>query len=357
MITHNGIAPLMTPADIAIGETLTAVQALNAGITTIVDNAHNLRSPEHADAAVEGLTRAGIRAVLAAGAPITGDDSSHYPHDLLRLRDRYFTSTDQLLTLRMFDSFPSPQSWTFANQHGLDLVVEVGDWIARLDELLASGLMRPGHTYNHCTGLTIDQWKANAGSGAAVDLVPRWDSHYGIGPFSPVLHAARVGVEIGISCDNELSYGYDMFTEMRFLMTIQRGLAAAAHAAGETDVPALYGVRDVLRAATVNGARCAGLTDQVGRIAPGAKADLVVLDLDQVHTQPFGSLLGTVVNFASIANVAAVFVDGTARKWNHRLVDIDYTALAREAENSRDRLLREHGTTPEAVHRDTDLRL
>ena len=54
------------------------------------------------------------------------------------------------------------------------------------------------------------------------------DSQYGLGGFSPVLQANRHGIQEGISSDNELSYGHDLFTEMRTLLTVQRGLSFAA---------------------------------------------------------------------------------------------------------------------------------
>ena len=91
--------------------------------------------------------------------------------------------------------------------------------------------MHEGHTYNHCSGLTDEQWKRIADSGAAVNMVPRSDSQFGLGAFIPILQANRFGLHEGISCDNELSYGYDIFTEMRTLVTIQRGLERAAVAA------------------------------------------------------------------------------------------------------------------------------
>jgi cytosine/adenosine deaminase-related metal-dependent hydrolase len=343
-IAHGGIGPLMTPEDIAVGQRITAAQALNGGVTTFIDNCHNSRTPEHSDAAIEALRGSGIRAVHAAGHPSAG----HLPQDLLRLRDQYFSSTDQLLTLRMFDMSPTPASWQFAADHGLGMVAEVGFWLPELDALLGSGLMGPAHTYNHCAGLTPAQWDAVAASGAAVNVVPRSDSHYGLGAFVPILEADRRGLQVGLSCDNELDYGYDIFTEMRVLLTVQRGLAIAA---GETP----YGARDVLRAATVGGALNAGLSDKVGTLAPGRKADLVILDLNQIPTRPYGSVLGTVVNFAGIANVDAVFVDGKVRKWAGRLVGTDYDALAAAAEESRDRLLREYGTSPAAVRAGTNL--
>ena len=70
------------------------------------------------------------------------------------------------------------------------------------------------------------------------------DSQYGLGGFSPVLQANRHGIQEGISSDNELSYGHDLFTEMRTLLTVQRGLSFAAEYASNADVPRRYGVED-----------------------------------------------------------------------------------------------------------------
>jgi cytosine/adenosine deaminase-related metal-dependent hydrolase len=356
-ITHGGIAAFMSPADVAIGQRVTAAQALNGGVTTFVDNSHNSRSPEHSDAAIEALRDAGIRAVHAVGSPTAGEAGTHLPADLLRLRDQYFASADQRLTLRMFDITPSPQSWQFASDNGLDIVAEMGMWVPDLDALFGTGLMGPGHTYNHCSGLSPDHWAAIADSGAAINMVPRSDSHFGLGAFVPVLEANRRGIQEGISCDNELSYGYDMFTEMRVLQTVQRGLSFQAEWSGEVDAPARYGARDVLRAATVGGSLNAGLADRIGSITPGKKADLVVLDLDQVPTRLHGSVAGTVVNFAGVANVEAVFVDGIVRKWAGELVDVDHGALVGEAESSRDRLLQAYGTSLEAVRAGTNIHI
>jgi cytosine/adenosine deaminase-related metal-dependent hydrolase len=358
-ITHGGVAKHMSPEDIAVGQRVTVAQALNGGVTTIVDNSHNSRTPEHSDAAIEALRGMGIRAVHAVGSPTAGTDGTHLPQDLLRLRDEYFRSRDQLLTLRMFDMTPSIESWAFAAAHELDVVAEMGMWIPDLDALLASGLMRPGHTYNHCSGLTDEQWRRIAGSGAAVNMVPRSDSQFGLGAFIPILEANRLGLQEGISCDNELSYGYDIFSEMRTLVTVQRGLSFGAEFDGEQDVPARYGPRDALRAATVGGSLNAGLADTIGSITPGKKADIVVLDLNRLPTRPFGSLAGTVVNFAGIGNVDTVLVNGIAKKWRGRLVDVDYAALVGEAEHSRESLLNHLGVSLEDIRfdRGTDLEL
>ena len=343
-LTHGMLGPLMTPDDIAIGQRVTALRALEQGVTTIVDNCHNSRTPEHSDAAVEALQQAGIRAVHATGVGF-GQPGDHVHQNLLRLRDRF--GSDPRITLRLMEVTPTLAGWQFAKDHGFGAVAEFGFWVENIDELLASGLLGPHILLDHCVGLSDEQWKALAAWGAAVALVPRSDPHYGLATVTPVVATNRHGIQEAISSDNEFEYGLDLFTEMRTLMSVQRGAAFAAAAAGETDAPAPYGVRDALRAATVGGALAAGLGDQIGTIAAGAKADLTVLSLDRLR--PVASHIGAVVAYASVADVDTVVVDGILRKSGGELVDVDRAALVRDAEASRDRLLGLIGTSAEEL--------
>jgi 5-methylthioadenosine/S-adenosylhomocysteine deaminase len=179
------------------------------------------------------------------------------------------------------------------NREAVGVIVRRVPDVERLGE---TGLMHPGHIYNHCSGFSDEMWKAIADSGAAVNLVPRSDSQYGLGGFAPVLQANRHGIQERISSDNELSYGPDLFTEMRTLLTVQRGLSFAAEYAGDADVPRRYGVEDVLRAPTVGSAINAGRQDEVGTIEVGKRADLVLIALDEVTTRLCGSDVAAVVN-------------------------------------------------------------
>jgi cytosine/adenosine deaminase-related metal-dependent hydrolase len=343
-LTHGMLGPLMTPEDIAIGQRVTALRALEQGVTTIIDNCHNARSPEHSDAAVEALQSTGIRAVHATGVGF-GQSGDHVHANLLRLGDRF--GSDPRITLRLMEVAPTLEGWRFANEHGFGAVAEFGFWVGNIDELLSSGLAGPHVVLDHCVGLSDEQWKAVAACGAAVALVPRSDPHYGLAPSSPVLATNRHGIQEAISSDNEFEYGLDLFTEMRMLMAVQRAGAFAAAQAEDADAPAPYGVRDALRAATIGGALAAGLHDQIGALVPGAKADLTVLSLERLR--PVASHLGAAVAYASVADVDTVVVDGILRKSGGELVGVDRAALVRDAEASRDRLLGQVGTSADAL--------
>jgi cytosine/adenosine deaminase-related metal-dependent hydrolase len=68
----NNIGIQYRPEDVYIANLMGALEAINAGITTLLDWSHVNNTPEHADAAVAGLSDAGIRAVYAHGVPVGG---------------------------------------------------------------------------------------------------------------------------------------------------------------------------------------------------------------------------------------------------------------------------------------------
>ena len=66
---HRGLATHFRPDDINIANLMGALTSINYGITTIVDWCHNNPTPEHTDAAIEGLQESGVRAVFLHGSP------------------------------------------------------------------------------------------------------------------------------------------------------------------------------------------------------------------------------------------------------------------------------------------------
>jgi 5-methylthioadenosine/S-adenosylhomocysteine deaminase len=104
-IVQLQLGPHYRPEDVYAANFVSALGAIEVGITTILDWSHIQNTPEHTDAAIKALADSGIRAVFAYGTPSNGladfrDDPRHrYPGDMRRLRKQYFSSDDQLLTL------------------------------------------------------------------------------------------------------------------------------------------------------------------------------------------------------------------------------------------------------------------
>jgi 5-methylthioadenosine/S-adenosylhomocysteine deaminase len=342
VLVHQRLAPHYRADDMQVGNFVTALQCLYAGITCLIDNSHNSRSADHSNAAVEGLQRAGIRAVHASGAPVAGDWDQQWPEDLHRLRSEYFHSDDQLLTLRMFAGSPDTDVWSFASQNDLWISTEMGGWFWS-DAL--PGLLNERHTFNHCSEMPPEAWEVIRDVGVTVNMASRSDTTFGIGPASlPVDQALDYGIRPGLSMDNEICYAIDMFSEMRLLLHMQRAAAQRRLAVGE-DGPLPVSVHDVLEFATICGAVNAGLDHRIGSLTPGKAADVIIVGTEGVNTAPLASVVSAAVSFVNPSNVEAVFVAGEVRKWTGTLVGHDLRGVRGMAEASRDRLLKASGLT------------
>lgn len=340
-LTAFGHGPGYSPHDMYVGTLATSLSALNGGITTMIDNAHNALTPDHARAAVEALVDARIRGVHAIGSPF-GADLEHVPRTALALRRRY---AGNLLQVRLFDIHPTPELWQLARDEDLWISSEIGPHTPEIDDVLEDlarrGLLDHRHALNHCYDLQDRTWDVIRDSGAAVNLAPRSDAAFGLG--STVLSTGRAasrGIDFGLSGDNEVSYGLDMFAEMQNLMSRTRSEEFRRRASGEEpDADALLGAADVLRAATLGGAANAGLADVVGSLTPGKQADLQVIRMDDPATSGVLDPVAAVTAFAHPGTVDTVLVAGRLRKHGGTLVGVDLSAV-RTMVASRQRALR-----------------
>lgn len=173
--THFSFARYYRPADIYIGNLLTALGCIDAGITTVIDNSHNSRTAAHSDAAVEALLDAGIRAVHASGAPVSGEwDRAHWPGNWQRLQEKYFQNNPESLVSLAVMAQLEPERWLEARRLGLPIVTEFfgGEMASQLEALHQQGLLGPDNIFNHCTALPDDGWKILRDAGVRVNVCP-----------------------------------------------------------------------------------------------------------------------------------------------------------------------------------------
>ena len=336
--THNGFAPFYRPHDMYVGNLITALGCIDAGITCVIDNSHNSRSAAHSDAAVDALFDSGIRAVHASGPPQAGTWDQQWPADLARLQKKYFASDDQLVTLRAFAN-PNRDNWALARTLGLKIQSD-GISAAQIEAFARDKLLGPDFTFNHGGGLTEAAWRIVRESGCTVNVCPRSDSQYGLGSGASAgiggfQQALDSGVQPGFSVDNETSYSTDMFAEMHAAFFIQRALATNRRANKDPNPPAPVTVREVLRCATTNGARCAALLDKCGTLTPGKEADIVMIRTDQINLYPLNNAIGTVVLGADTRNVDTVIIGGVIRKRGGALVGVNMARFRQLVDESR----------------------
>lgn len=120
----------------------------------------------------------------------------------------------------------------------------------------------------------------------------------GVAPLSKYLEA---GINIAIGTDGPSSNNcLDMFREM-FLVT---GLAKLNDKNASAMPP-----KEVLKMATVNGARCMGLND-CDTLSKGKKADIIMIDLHQPNMQPLNNIVDNIVYSGSKTNIKMTMIDG-----------------------------------------------
>ena len=100
----------------------------------------------------------------------------------------------------------------------------------------------------------------------------------------------------------------------------------------------LLNVRDVLRFATINGAKALRLDGKTGTLTPGKEADIILLDATAPNVVPLNSVPGAVVSLMDTSNVETVIVAGKVRKWQGELLDVNLSRLRRQLEASRDHI-------------------
>ena len=347
--THQSFAKAYRPGDMYAGNLITALGCIDSGITCIIDNSHNSRSGAHSDAAIKALFDSGIRGVHAAGGPQAGDWDHQLPQDLARLQKQFFSSTDQLVTLRIFAG-PVKEQWAYARSLGLRITMEFqGPAMGKImDQFAEEKLLGPDVTFNHCGNLPESTWQNIKNAGVTIDVCPRSDLQYGLGEGFPAYqHAIDHGMKPGFSVDNETSYSTDMFMEMRTAFHIQRAVATNRKLNGDANPPAPVSMRDVLTCATVNGAACAGLSDKIGTLAPGKEADIVMIRTDAINLYPSNNALGTVVAAADRSNIDTVIIGGVIRKQHGKLVGVDMARFKKMADESRAYLFGKVGYKPD----------
>src|SRR5246127_4033753 len=96
--THGHVARRYSPDDMHIGTLAGALNQINCGTTTVGDWCHNCLTPAHADAAIDALRTAGIRAVFLHGTAHGGPTKPHDVREIDRLLDRPIAKST-LLTL------------------------------------------------------------------------------------------------------------------------------------------------------------------------------------------------------------------------------------------------------------------
>src|SRR6202041_2553876 len=335
------------PLDMYLSTRLTAVASLDAGITTIIDACHSSRSPGHTDAALDALDDTGIRALHMVGAAMDKKASAaHLPAVLKRLADNW-NHGDGLVRVGLFGQL-NLDWWKVARGLDMRILTEfIGDLAKLGPEFAEPGVLGPHNIFNHCTRVPLQTWKLLADAGVNVTVNPRSDALFG---FDDENFAYQQAIDHGLTpalgIDLDTAFGSDLFGEMHALFGQQRSAMRYRRFRGEANVPAPISVEAVLQAATVNGARAAGLERSIGALTPGKQADIIMVRTNGVAVFPITNAIGAIVQAVERSDVDTVMVAGEVRKRAGRLLDVDLPKLKADVNASREYLLGASGYRP-----------
>jgi len=347
-------APVYRPQDVYISTLFGSLSQLDAGVTTVFDISQIHHSPAHSDATIAALKDSERRAVFGYFESAGGVPGNQYPSDARRIKKRYFSSSDQLLTMFMGGEIYLPgyeAAWAIGRELGLPIaahIVGTFGMAPTFDALAAAGAFGADNLFIHMTGMSDMAWKKARDAGAGVSLAVPIEMNMAHGT-PPIIKAMQLGFRPSLSTDVECTLTADPFTQMRSAMALQR-MFVNANKLGESNMPPtvnvpLLTVAKVVEWATLNGARDLKLAKQVGSLTPGKEADIVILDAEAINVAPLNHVPGAVVSLMERSNVETVIVAGKVRKWKGRLVDVNLNRLRRELEQSRDYLFAQAGIT------------
>jgi cytosine/adenosine deaminase-related metal-dependent hydrolase len=126
----------------------------------------------------------------------------------------------------------------------------------------------------------------------------------------PIQELIDRGIRPGLGVDDERVAPGDLFAQMRATISMQHATVFDRKLAGRAALPRLMTTRDVIRYATVGGARVAGLEGVTGSLEPGMQADVIVVRTDRPNIYPVNDPIGAVVWGMDTSNVDWVFAGG-----------------------------------------------
>jgi len=339
-----------TPDDIRAGTLAGALSQIYCGTTTLGDWCHNCATPEHTDAALDALGSSGIRAVFLQGLPLSPPDRRHPRDEIERVIGSEELARNPLLNVGLAVAGPHYSTreaaladFGLAAEHGLVISMhESGGPVAdptAWDAIHAAGLVGPRTNIVHGMELSDSQLACLVDLGATFTCTP--ENEMGQGHGHPIINRlVALGSSPSLGTDVDSVVPGEMLGAARFGLAHQRLLdhVRFQHEHGQGSRERSTTSKQALTWATVEGARALGLAEQVGTLAPGMQADLVVIDARALNLWPPHDPVSTALQ-ASLANIESVMIAGRWVKRQGELVGVGLESVREELLCSSARIL------------------
>jgi cytosine/adenosine deaminase-related metal-dependent hydrolase len=364
------------PEDAELANWVGALEALDSGITTLVDHSHLQLSEAHSDALAAGFLRSGVRGIYCYGTyrnlayrpgqpaqdlpglleKVNGPLDAWQQRNAIRIRDKYFSDASARVRFgiasREFETLPEADSmlaevrWARTLQPAR-ISIHVGmsarEPLNVVRELHEAGEIGPDLLFVHGNHLRDEELRMIIDGGASISSAIEIEMTYGAWPVVERFDA--MGGKSSLGIDATIDFGGDMFGQMRALLNVWR-LERALKNPGK--MTRKVHQKKVLEIATLRAAEAIGLGDITGSLAVGKKADLLLLRTDTLGLAPMWDPYAAIVSYGHASLVDSVMVDGRFVKRNGRLVDVDWPTVLGALERSRQNIRRRFSLIPEA---------
>ncbi|WP_406460930.1 amidohydrolase [Streptomyces sp. NBC_01622] len=325
----------LTEKDVELGARLACAEMVRAGVTCFADHYFSM------DTVAAVVAECGIRAHL--GEAYFSSQGPQGREKSVEFALRHRGSADGRITTSLAPHAPYTvtdadlaATTRLALEHGLPVHLHAAENRDQTDTSLArhgvtpievldrTGLLGTDLLIAHGTGI-IDRdlpVLERATGRVAVATAPRGYLKFGWPDTTPIRALRAIGIPVGLATDGAASNNsLDVWESMALTSLVQKST--------EGD-PRWLTSRQALHHATLQSARAVGLGDSIGSIAPGRRADLILVDLTGPHTQPVHDLAATLVHSARSADVRTTIVDGRVLMRDRELLTLDVPAVVRE---------------------------
>ena len=319
---------IMTPRQHRLAAQLACMEALKSGCTSICEFFYTNQDPELAHACIEGMQSTGIRSVFIRTFQDTGEEYG-MPSEFIEPADKAMCEVEALRKRYRGDDMLSiwtgpDVTWSTTKQGYQTMLeycqsegvrysmhlkeTEVDNEMCRryygkdiVDLLEEIGFLTDRMLAVHCVNLTPDDIRRFAEHGVSISHNPAPNLYLGSG-IAPIPESLRAGVNVALGTDGAASNNStDMLETMKLAALMQKGIHrdAAVITAGQ-----------VVEMATRGGARAIGMEDQLGALAAGMKADMILFDPGHLKSCPNHDPEATIVYASSEENIDTSIVNG-----------------------------------------------
>jgi 5-methylthioadenosine/S-adenosylhomocysteine deaminase len=302
------------PEDLYAATLIGLLGAVEAGITTVVDWSDVPGGADFTDAALQAHRDAGLRTLFVRAVDVARDGGATVTREVLGgLVEAAGPFTTIALGFELGSAGMEGMAEHWVTARGSSMPIQVHSGTQTRPEAISraadEGLLGPDVALVHGRGLDETTIDAVAGSGASVSLSPASEMAGGLGS-PPIQQLVDRHLRPGLGVDDERVAPGDMFAQMRATISFQHATVFDRKLAGKAGLPRLMSTRDVIRFATVDGARVVGLGRETGSLEPGKQADIVMLRTDRPNVYPINDPIGAVVWGMDTSNVDWVLAGG-----------------------------------------------